>query len=89
MATLQDNISLIFLHKLLEYPRPLNMAAPLATCTKEEMRGMIRFLYVEGVKPVDIICRCKPGMATTVYHEERSMNRKSASNREELMYVAR
>jgi hypothetical protein len=31
------------------------MEAPLSICTKEEMRGVIRFLFVEGVKPVEII----------------------------------
>jgi hypothetical protein len=33
------------------------MEAPLSICTKEEMRGVIRFLFAEGVKPVEIICR--------------------------------
>jgi len=30
------------------------MAAPLATCTKEEQRSLIRFLRSEGVKPTEI-----------------------------------
>jgi hypothetical protein len=30
------------------------MAVPLATCTKEEQRSVIRFLRAEGVKPVEI-----------------------------------
>jgi transposase len=33
------------------------MEAPLSICTKEEMRGAIRFLFAEGVKPVEIISR--------------------------------
>jgi hypothetical protein len=33
------------------------MDAPLSICTKEEMRGVIRFLFAEGVKPVEIIRR--------------------------------
>jgi hypothetical protein len=33
------------------------MEAPLSICTKEEMREVIRFLFVEGVKPVEIIRR--------------------------------
>jgi hypothetical protein len=33
------------------------MGAPLSICTKEEMRGVIRFLFAEGVKPVEIIRR--------------------------------
>jgi hypothetical protein len=31
------------------------MESPLSICTKEEMRGVIQFLFVEGVKPVEII----------------------------------
>jgi len=30
------------------------MAAPLATCAKEEQRSVIRFLRSEGVKPIEI-----------------------------------
>ena len=30
------------------------MAAPLATCTKEEQRSVICFLSSEGVKPIEI-----------------------------------
>ena len=30
------------------------MAAPLATCTKEEQRSVIHFLSSEGVKPIEI-----------------------------------
>jgi hypothetical protein len=33
------------------------MEDPLSICTKEKMRGMIRFLFAEGVKPVEIIRR--------------------------------
>jgi hypothetical protein len=33
------------------------MEGPLSIYTKEEMRGLIRFLFVEGVKPVEIIRR--------------------------------
>jgi hypothetical protein len=33
------------------------MEAPLSIYTKQEMRGVIRFLFTEGVKPVDIIRR--------------------------------
>jgi transposase len=35
------------------------MEAPLSICTEEEMRGVIGFLFVEGVKPVEIIRRMK------------------------------
>jgi len=30
------------------------MAAPLAPCTKEEQRSVIRFLRSEGVNPIEI-----------------------------------
>jgi hypothetical protein len=33
------------------------MEVPLWICTKEEMREMIRFLFAEGVKHVEIIRR--------------------------------
>ncbi|XP_035226061.1 protein GVQW3-like [Stegodyphus dumicola] len=33
--------------------------APLATCTSEEQRSVIRFLRSEGVKPIDIFRRMK------------------------------
>jgi hypothetical protein len=33
------------------------MEAPLSISTKEEMRVLIRFLFTEGVKPVEIIRR--------------------------------
>ena len=32
----------------------VKMAAPLATCIKEEQRSVIRFLSSEGVKPIEI-----------------------------------
>jgi hypothetical protein len=33
------------------------MEDALSICTKQEMRGVIRFLFAEGVKPVEIIRR--------------------------------
>jgi len=35
------------------------MAAPLSTCTVEEERSFIRFLWSEGVKPSEITRRMK------------------------------
>jgi len=35
------------------------MAAPLATCTKEEQRSVIRFLSSKGLKPIEIHRRMK------------------------------
>ena len=37
----------------------VKMAVPLATCTKEEQRSVIRFLSSEGVKPIEIHRRMK------------------------------
>jgi hypothetical protein len=33
------------------------MEAPFSICAKQEMRGVILFLFAEGVKPVEIIRR--------------------------------
>jgi IS30 family transposase len=33
------------------------MEAPFSICTKEDTRGMIRFLFAEGFKPVEIVRR--------------------------------
>ena len=33
------------------------MDAPLQDCTIKEQRGIVRFLWAEGVKPVEIHCR--------------------------------
>jgi len=33
------------------------MGAPLQDCTIEEQRGVVRFLWAEGVNPVEIHCR--------------------------------
>ena len=37
----------------------VKMAAPLATCTKEEQRSVIRFLSREKMKPIEIHRRMK------------------------------
>ena len=37
----------------------VKVAAPLATCTKEEQRSVIRFLSSEGVTPIEIHRRMK------------------------------
>ena len=37
----------------------IKMAAPLYTYTREEQRSIIRFLRIEGVKPVEIHQRMK------------------------------
>jgi len=37
-----------------------NMNAPLQDCTIEEQRGVVRFLWAEGAKPVEIHRRMLP-----------------------------
>jgi len=34
-----------------------NMDAPLQDCTIEEQRGVVRFLWAKGLKPMEIHCR--------------------------------
>ena len=41
------------------YSISIKMAAPLETCTREEKRSVIRFLRVEGVKPIEVHRRMK------------------------------
>ena len=51
-----------------------NMGAPLQDCTIEEQRGVVRFLWAEGVKPVEIHRRMlahppySPDLAPSDYH---------------------
>jgi len=54
------------------------MAAPQATCTKEEQRSVICFLSSEGVKPIDIHRRMKVqyGGACLSIQEVYEWNRK-------------
>ena len=44
------------------------MASPLSTCTVEEQRSVIRFLWSEGVKPFEIYRRMKFSMAPSDFH---------------------
>ena len=37
----------------------IKMAAPLETCARVEQRSVIRFLRVEGVKPIEVHRRMK------------------------------
>ena len=55
------------------------MAAPLATCTKEEQRSVIRFLSSEGVKPIETHRRIKVRYGDTCLsiQEVYEWNRKS------------
>ena len=43
------------------------MDTTLQDCTIEELRGIVRFLWAEGVKPVEIHCRmfAQNGQSTT------------------------
>ena len=57
------------------------MDPPLQDCTIEEQRGVVRFLWAEGVKPVEIHCRmlAQYGWSTMsqrkVYDGWRGLNR--------------
>jgi hypothetical protein len=48
------------------------MEAPLSVCTKQETQGVIRFLFVEGVKSVEIIRRMQAQYGDN--HLSRSKN---------------
>jgi hypothetical protein len=50
------------------------MEAPLSVCTKEEMRGVIRFLFAEGVKTVEIIRRIQLNTVIIVYRTVKFTN---------------
>ncbi|GFW66084.1 hypothetical protein TNCV_589101 [Trichonephila clavipes] len=53
----------------------VNMVAPLSTCSMEERRTVIRFLFGEGVKNLrKLIVAYKGSIVTAVYREARSMN---------------
>jgi len=41
----------------------------LQDCTIEEQRGVVRFLWAEGVKPVEIHRRTYVGSVWTEHHE--------------------
>jgi hypothetical protein len=61
------------------------MGAPLSIYTKEEMRRVIRFLFAEGVKPVEIIRRMQ------VQYCDNYLSRldRSLQKGEELLYAMR
>jgi hypothetical protein len=64
----------------------VKMEAPLSICNKEEMRGVIRFLFTEGIKPVEII----RGMQAQYGDNCLSRNKiYECSKREELLYAMR
>jgi hypothetical protein len=64
------------------------MEAPLSICTKEEIRGVIRFLFEEGVKPVEIIRRMQARYGDNC-RAVKFTSRQITSKREELLYVMR
>ena len=47
------------------------MATPLSTCTVEEQRSIIRFLWSEGAKPLEIIRRMKVQYADSCLSQGR------------------
>jgi len=57
------------------------MAAPLSVCTKEEQRGVTRFLWSEGVTGAEIHRRLyQHNMGTELYHGEVYTNGSRNSN---------
>jgi hypothetical protein len=65
------------------------MEAPLSICTKEEMRGVIRFLFGEGVKPVEIICRLQAQYDDNCLSRNKIYEWMDHFKREEILYVMR
>jgi hypothetical protein len=65
------------------------MEAPLSICTKEEMRGVIPFLFAEGVQPVEMIRRMQANTVITVYRAVKFTSGQITSKREELLYAMR
>jgi len=53
------HIGVVTIKQLSLRSRPYNMAALLSTCTVEEQRNVIRFLWSEGVKPSEMYRKMK------------------------------
>jgi len=47
------------------------MAAPMSTCTVEEQRSVIHFLWSEGVKPSEIYSRMKVQYGDSCFSQGR------------------
>ena len=64
-----------------------NMDPPLEDCTIEEQRGLVRFLWAEGVKPVEIRRRMlhQYGQSTSV--NERFMSGWKGLNQIEHVFL--
>jgi hypothetical protein len=67
------------------------METPLSICTKQEMWAVIRFLFAEGVKPVEIIHRMQAQYDDNCLSRSKiyDMRGQITSKREELLYVMR
>jgi hypothetical protein len=61
----------------------------MSICTKEEMRGVVRFLFAEDVKPVEIILECRLNTVIIIYSAVKFTSGPITSKREELLYVIR
>jgi hypothetical protein len=47
------------------------MAAPLSDCTIEKQRAIVRFLWAEGVKSVEIHCRMLAQYGARTMHQRK------------------
>jgi hypothetical protein len=65
------------------------MEAPLSICTKEEMRGVIRFLFAEGVKTVEIIRQMQAQYGDNCLSCSKIYEWIDHFKREELLYAMR
>jgi hypothetical protein len=63
------------------------MEAPLSICTKEEMRRVIRFLFAEVIKPMEIFVECRFSKVASVYRAVKFTIGQITSKREELLYA--
>jgi hypothetical protein len=65
------------------------METPLSICTKEEMRGVVRFLFAEGVKPVEIIRRMQVQYGDNCLSRNKIYEWIDHFKKEELLYAMR
>jgi hypothetical protein len=61
--------------------------APLSICTNEEMRGVIRFLFPEGVNLWKLIVESSLSTRIIVYRAVKFTSGEITSEREELLYA--
>jgi hypothetical protein len=65
------------------------MEAPLSICTKKEIRGVVRFLFAEGVKPVEIIRGMQAQYGDNCLSRSKIYEWIDHFKKEELLYAMR